>query len=221
MSEITYEFIREYLHAIQKEDEPIVEAIRKYALDHDVPIIKLEVKQLLEVLVTAYRPKRILEIGTAIGYSSIIMSRFLDSDGHITTLERSPEMTELAKKHIAMADKAHIIEVMEGDAEDLLKTLEETYDMIFMDAAKGQYITFLPYCMKLLKPGGLLVSDNVLQEGYVAKSRWSIPRRQRTIHNRMRAYLWELNHHPHLRTAILPIADGVTISCKLKEGEHI
>lgn len=221
MSEITYGFIREYLHAIQKEDGKLIENIRQFALTNNVPIIKLEVKQLLQVLVTSHRPKRILEIGTAIGYSSLIMSECLGDEGHIITIERSKEMIALASEHIKLAEKVDTIQILEGDAEELLKTLEEPFDMIFMDAAKGQYITFLPYCLKLLKPGGLLVSDNVLQEGHVAKSRWSIPRRQRTIHNRMRTYLWELNHHPQLITSILPIADGVTISCKLKEGEHI
>jgi predicted O-methyltransferase YrrM len=221
MSEITYPFIREYLHAIQKEDDKIIEDIRQYALSNNVPIIKLEVKQLLEVLVTTIKPKRILEIGTAIGYSSLIMSSCLDKNGHITTIERSEEMIVKATQHIKAAGKDAIIQMLEGDAETILDTLDEPFDMIFMDAAKGQYITFLPNCLRLLKPGGLLISDNVLQEGYVAKSRWSIPRRQRTIHNRMRTYLWELNHNPQLKTAILPIADGVTISCKLKEGEHI
>lgn len=221
MSEITYPFIREYLHAIQKEDDKIIEDIRQYALSNNVPIIKLEVKQLLEVLVTTIKPKRILEIGTAIGYSSLIMSSCLDKNGRITTIERSEEMIVKATQHIKAAGKDAIIQMLEGDAETILDTLDEPFDMIFMDAAKGQYITFLPNCLRLLKSGGLLISDNVLQEGYVAKSRWSIPRRQRTIHNRMRTYLWELNHNPQLKTAILPIADGVTISCKLKEGEHI
>lgn len=221
MSDITREYIREYLHAIEKEDEKLIEEIRQYAEINNVPIIKSEVKQLLEVLITSHRPKRILEIGTAIGYSSLIMSHCIEADGHIITMERSAEMIALATEHINKAQKGHMIQVLEGDAEDLLKKLEAPFDMIFMDAAKGQYITFLPYCLKLLKTGGLLISDNVLQDGYIAKSRWSIPRRQRTIHNRMRAYLWELNHNSQLKTAILPVADGVTISCKIKEGEHI
>ncbi len=209
------ELVRGYLQAIQKEENELLNNIHKYAVENDVPIIKNEVKQLLEVLLTMHKPTKILEIGTAIGYSSILMSQYLSSEGSITTLERSEEMILKAKSHIQLAEKVKVITILEGDAEDILPTLTEAYDFIFMDAAKGQYITFLPYCLKLLKVGGLLVSDNVLQDGTIAQSRWSIPRRQRTIHARMRAYLWELNHNASLRTAILPIADGVTMSYKL------
>lgn len=217
MSEITYDFIREYLQAIQADGDLILEEIRQYAMIHNVPIIKNEVKQLLEVILSLQKPLRILEIGTAIGYSSLLMSKYLADHGTITTLERSEEMIEQAKKNYNMAQKEEVIKLLKGDAQEILPTLTETYDFIFMDAAKGQYITFLPDCLRLLKVGGILVSDNVLQDGYIAKSRWQIPRRQRTIHQRMRTYLWELNHNEKLRTAILPIADGVTLSYKLKE----
>ncbi|PKM50801.1 MAG: O-methyltransferase [Firmicutes bacterium HGW-Firmicutes-7] len=219
MSEITYEFIREYLQAIQEDEDEFIDHIRQEALTNGVPIIKNEVKQLLEVLLTIQRPKHILEIGTAVGYSSIIMSKYLDEGGTITTIERSKDMIDVANKYIKMAGKETIINILEGDAQSILPNLNQRFDFIFMDAAKGQYISFLPYCLKLLRVEGILVSDNVLQDGYVAKSRWSIPRRQRTIHGRMREYLWELNHNKALRTVILPIADGATISCKLKEGE--
>lgn len=216
MSE-TYELVRGYLQAIQKEEDELLEDIQKYAVKNHVPIIKNEVIQLLKVLLTLHKPGSILEIGTAIGYSSILMSQYLDAEGKITTLERSDEMLIQAEKNIQLAHKKSVITILKGEAEEILPTLTEQYDFIFMDAAKGQYITFLPYCLKLLKVGGLLVSDNVLQDGTIAKSKWSIPRRQRTIHGRMRAYLWELNHNEKLRTAILPIADGVTMSYKLKE----
>lgn len=217
MSEITYEYVREYLQAMHKEEDELLESIKRYAFEKYVPIIKHEVKQLLEVLLTMHKPLQILEIGTAIGYSSILMSKYLVDDGKITTLERSDEMISIAEENIRLAHKEGIITILKGDAEEILPTLKGQYDFIFMDAAKGQYITFLPYCLKLLKVGGLLVSDNVLQDGAIAKSRWSIPRRQRTIHGRMRAYLWELNHNHTLKTAILPIADGITLSYKLEE----
>lgn len=215
MSEITYEFIRDYLKAIQKEDNEVLEKIREDAISNNVPIIKLEVKQFLQMFLSIIRPKKILEIGTAVGYSSIIMSEYLEDNGSITTIERMEEMALKARENIKLVGKESVIHILEGDAKELLPTLKEEYDFIFMDAAKGQYITFFPYCMKLLKAGGVLVSDNVLQGGFVAKSRWSIPRRQRTIHQRMREYLWELNHNDRLKTSILPVADGLTISHKI------
>lgn len=216
MSEITYPYIRDYLKAIQPEDHELISSIREEATGHYVPIIKSEVKQLLRFLITMHKPLRILEIGTAVAYSSIIMCESMGENGHITTIERSQDMIRRAKHNIKRAGRGHQIELLEGDAGEILKTLTGSYDMIFMDAAKGQYLTFLPDCMRLLKVNGLLISDNVLQDGTVAKSRFNVPRRQRTIHQRMREYLWEINHHPQLQTSILPVADGVTLSYKLK-----
>ncbi len=218
MSEITYDYISHFLQAIEPEEDEVVSAIRRYAVKQHVPIIKSEVKQLLEVLLIIKKPKRILEIGTAIAYSSIIMSRYLDDNGTMTTIERSDKMVLEARKNIKMAKKEDVITLLHGNAEEHLKILvdhKETYDVIFMDAAKGQYLAFLPFCLKLLKVGGLLISDNVLQNGLIAKSRYSVPRRQRTIHKRMRQFLWELNHHSQLKTSILPISDGLTISYKI------
>ena len=214
MSEITYSFIRDYLQAISKEDPDMIYKIRREALKNGVPIIKNEVKQLLEVMLSIIKPETILEIGTAVGYSSILMSGYLKPGGHITTIERWDEMADAARENIEAAGRQETITMLSGDAMEILPTLTGTYDIIFMDAAKAQYIHFFPHCMRLLKSGGVLISDNVLQEGYIAKNRWSIPRRQRTIHARMREYLWEINHHPDLTTVILPAADGVTISYK-------
>lgn len=216
MSEITYEYVREYLQAIIGEESAILTQIRKEAVKNEIPIIKSEVKQLLEVILTMNKPGKILEIGTAVGYSAILMSEYLKDNGSILTLERSQDMIVKAKENISYAKKESAITIMEGDAEKILPKLEGEYDFILMDAAKGQYITFLPYCLKLLRIGGIMLSDNVLQDGYIAKSKWSIPRRQRTIHQRMRQYIWELNHNPDLKTAVLPIADGVTLSYKIK-----
>ena len=214
MSEITYQYIRDYLMAIEPDDDIIIREIRNEALKNNVPIIKSEVKNLLRFLLATKRPNKILEIGTAVGYSSIIMSDFLNAGGEIVTIERSIKMIEKAKENIIKANKSHVITLLEGDASDILSTLEDDFDIIFMDAAKGQYLTFFPQCIRLLKTGGVLICDNVLQDGTVAKSRFSVPRRQRTIHNRMREYLWQLNHNEELQTSILPIADGVTLSYK-------
>lgn len=217
MSEITYPYIRDYLKAIEPEDDELIRTIREEATAGHVPIVKHEMKQLLRFIVTMYKPRRILEIGTAVAYSSILMSEAMGAEGHITTIERSEEMIKKAKHNIQRADKGQQIELLEGDAGEVLKTLTGTYDMIFMDAAKGQYLTFLSDCLRLLKVGGILISDNVLQDGTVAKSRFNVPRRQRTIHQRMRDYLWEINHHPQLQTSILPVADGVTLSYRLHD----
>lgn len=215
MSEITYEYIRNYLKVVHPEDDEIIENIKREAINENVPIIKSEVKKFLEVILLMNQPTRILEIGTAVGYSSIIMSRHLKSNGTITTIERSKEMVVKAKQNFKKTNRDNIT-LLEGDAGEVLKELVGPYDFIFMDAAKGQYLTFLPECLRLLKKDGILISDNVLQNGMVAKSRFSIPRRQRTIHRRMREYLWEINHNDSLKTSILPIADGLTISYKIK-----
>jgi predicted O-methyltransferase YrrM len=215
MSKITYDYIRDYLQAIEKTDDEVIEDIKKYAIKNNVPIIKTEMKQLLEVLLCVHKPKTILEIGTAIGYSSIIMSKYIGDDGKITTIERNEQMYKIACSNIKRIGKDNNITIINKDAKNALEELDGKYDMIFMDAAKGQYLTFLPHCLRLLKTGGILVSDNVLQDGFVAKSRFSVPRRQRTIHQRMREYLWQLNHMEELKTSILPISDGATISYKL------
>lgn len=215
MSKITYEYIKNYLEAIEKVDDNLIEELKKEAIANNVPIIKTEAKQLLEVLLSIHKPNNILEIGTAIGYSSIIMSKYVGESGRIITIERNKDMYNTAINNIQRANKSNIIKVVNKDAKEALEELNEEFDFIFMDAAKGQYLTFLPHCLRLLKKGGILLSDNVLQGGFVAKSRFSIPRRQRTIHQRMREYLWTLNHMDELKTSILPISDGVTISYKL------
>lgn len=213
-----------FLDYIRPEDNELLASMRKYAIDNYVPIIKNEMKQFLETLVLMHKPMRILEIGTAIGYSSICMTNIMEkyadlSNCQIVSIERSDDMYEQAMINIEKANREDLIYVHHNEADAVLNKLVsdgEQFDMIFMDAAKGQYLTFLPNCMTLLKVQGLLVSDNVLQGGDVAKSRFSVPRRQRTIHQRMREYLWELNHRDDLQTSILDIADGATISVKLK-----
>ncbi len=213
-----------FLDYIRPEDNELLRDMKAYAITNNIPIIRNEMKQFLETLVMIYKPKRILEIGTAIGYSSIVMVEALRKsyktlEGiELISLERSDEMYAKAIENINLAKLTHIIKIRHDEAEIQLKKIvnsAEKFDIIFMDAAKGQYLTFLPYCMKLLPVNGLLISDNVLQSGEVAKSRFSVPRRQRTIHQRMREYLWELNHREDLQTSIIDIADGVTLSVKL------
>lgn len=213
-----------FLEYIRPEDNELLSSMRKYAIENYVPIIKNEMKQFLETIVFMHKPYKILEIGTAIGYSSITMTNVMEKYADleqclIISIERNDEMYEQAISNIIKAGHEKVIQVKHDEAEAVLQQLVDTgeqFDMVFMDAAKGQYLTFLPNCMTLLKVQGLLVSDNVLQGGDVAKSRFSVPRRQRTIHQRMREYLWELNHRDDLQTSILDIADGATISVKLK-----
>ena len=160
------------------------------------------------------KPKQILEVGTAIGFSALLMSEFAPEDCHITTIEKYEKRIPIAKGNFEKYGKADKITLLEGDAIDILKKLEGTYDFIFMDAAKGQYINFLPDILRLLSVGGVLVSDNVLQDGDIIESKYAITRRNRTIHTRMREYLYTLKNHEQLETAILPLGDGVALSVK-------
>ena len=191
--------------------------LEKYAKETNVPVIRPSMQNLLKLLLAMNQPKRILEVGTAIGFSALLMSEYGPKNCHITTIEKYEKRIPLAKKNFEKAGKTEQITLLEGDAAEILKELEGPYDFIFMDAAKGQYIHFMPDILRLLADGGLLVSDNVLQDGDIIESRFAVTRRNRTIHARMREYLYELMHHPQLVTSILPVGDGVTVSVKKNE----
>ena len=192
--------------------------IEKEAIRDDVPIIRKESGELLRILLQIKKPEKILEVGAAIGFSSVFMGENTDNNTHITTIENYPPRIERAKANIALAGMEDKITLISGDAAEVLKELSGSWDFIFMDAAKGQYIHFLPDILRLLPPGGLLISDNVLQDGDIIESRFAVTRRNRTIHARMREYLYELKHHPELETVILPVGDGVTLSTKKEES---
>ena len=219
MSEISYSYIVEYLRALHSEpSSPVLSEIEKQiACEKETwPIIKPEVADFMRVQLSLIQPSTILEIGTAVGYSSILMSEHLKEGGKITTLERFPYMLETARKNIKRAGLENTIEIIEGDAADTLLTLsDEYYDVVFMDCAKGQYINFLPECIRVLKPGGLLITDNVLHKGSVAKSRYLIERRQRTTHSRLREFLWTIMHSNQLVSSVMPLGDGVALSYKI------
>lgn len=203
-----------FIDSFDKGNTPILDEIEKYALETQVPVIRKSMQSLLKFLLAFAKPKNILEVGTAIGFSALLMDEYGPEGCHITTIEKYEKRIPLAKENFRRADAEERITLLEGDAADVLRGLEETYDLIFMDAAKGQYIHFLPDILRLLSPGGLLVSDNVLQDGDIIESRFAVTRRNRTIHARMREYLYELKHHPQLETVILPVGDGVTLSVK-------
>lgn len=203
-----------FINSFDKGNTPFLNEIEKYALETEVPIIRKEMQNFLKFMLAFQKPKRILEVGTAIGFSALLMSEYGPSDCHITTIEKYEKRIPIARENFAKAGKTDVITLLEGDATDILKELEGPYDFIFMDAAKGQYIHFMPDILRLLSQGGLLVSDNVLQDGDVMESRFAVTRRNRTIHARMREYLFELTHHPQLTTTIIPLGDGVTLSVK-------
>lgn len=206
-----------FINSFDKGNAPFLNEIEKFALETEVPIIRKEMQVFLRFLLTMQKPKRILEVGTAIGFSALLMSEYAPKDCHITTIEKYEPRIPIAKENFKKAGREESITLLEGDATDILKELEGPYDLIFMDAAKGQYIHFMPEILRLLAPGGLLVSDNVLQDGDIMESRYAVVRRNRTIHSRMRDYLFELTHHPRLETCILPVGDGITLSVKKEE----
>lgn len=203
-----------FINSFDKGNTPFLDDLEKYAKETDVPIIRKEMQTFLRFLLQFAKPKKILEVGTAIGFSALLMSEYAPAECQITTIEKYDKRIPIARENFRKAGKEDSITLLEGDAADILKELEGTYDLIFMDAAKGQYIHFMPDILRLLAPGGLLVSDNVLQDGDVIESRFAVTRRNRTIHSRMREYLFELTHHEMLETCILPVGDGITISVK-------
>ncbi len=203
-----------YINSLDTGNSSICDLIEKEAISDEVPIIRKEMGNLLKVLLALKTPKNILEVGTAVGYSSILMSENMPQGCHITTIENYDKRIPVARKNFERAGKADVITLIEGDATLVLKELTGTYDFIFMDAAKGQYINFLPEILRLMPEGGLLISDNVLQEGEIVQSKYGVTRRNRTIHTRMREYMYMLTHHEELITSVVPIGDGITLSVK-------
>ena len=214
MGTIVNERIVDYINSLDKGNSPVCNEIEKEALADGVPIIRKEMGNLLKVLLLLKRPQKILEVGTAVGYSSILMSENMPQNCRITTIENYEKRIPVAKNNFKRAGKEEVITLLEGDAMDILKELDGTYEFIFMDAAKGQYINFLPELLRLMPAGGLLISDNVLQEGDIVESRYGVTRRNRTIHTRMREYIYTLTHAEQLETSIVPIGDGITLSVK-------
>ena len=212
---ITEERISTFISSFEPGNTPFLNELEKYALETNVPIIRPQMQSLLKLLLAIKQPKQILEVGTAIGFSALLMSEYGPEDCRITTIEKYEKRIPLARENFKKAGKEDSITLLEGNATEILKELEGTFDFIFMDAAKGQYIHFLPDILRLMPKGGLLISDNVLQDGDVMESRFAVTRRNRTIHARMRDYLYELKHNEQLCTDILPVGDGVTVSVKL------
>ena len=213
---MTDERMLTFLHSFDTPHPEYLCELEKYSKETNVPIIRPQMQSLLKFLITWCKPVKILEVGTAIGFSALLMSEYAPEGCHITTIEKYEKRIPIAKQNFEKAGKADTITLLEGDATQILSELSDNdkYDLIFMDAAKGQYINFLPDILRLLSPNGILVSDNILQEGELIESKYAVTRRNRTIHNRMREYLYALTHCDELETVILPVADGVTLSVK-------
>lgn len=203
-----------YIHSLESPESELIEEIEREALETYVPIIRKETQSFLKVLLGIKKPLRILEVGTAVGFSAVLMSEYMPKEGHITTIENYEKRIPIARENFRRAGKEDKITLLEGDALEIMKGLSGLYDFIFLDAAKGQYIYYLPEAIRLLSQGGVLVTDNVLQDGDVIQSRFAVERRNRTIHSRMREYLYELKHDARLETAILPLGDGVALSVR-------
>lgn len=203
-----------FIDAFDKGNTPYLNELEKYAEETNVPVIRKSMQSLLKFLLVMKKPMRILEVGTAIGFSALLMSEYGPAGCKITTIENYDKRIPIARDNFEKAGKAEVITLLQGDAAEVLPSLTGTFDFIFMDAAKGQYIHFLPDILRLLEKDGILVSDNVLQDGDIIESRYAVVRRNRTIHSRMREYLYELKHREDIETVILPVGDGVTLSIK-------
>ncbi len=256
---IVNEQISSYINSLNTDMPEYLMKLEKQALIDEVPIIRKDAQNFLRFLLKVKKPKRILEVGTAVGFSGSLLSEYMPEDCTITTIEKVPIRVVEAKKNLSNAPKADKITLLIGDAMDVLRALngkaegsfeeiyypgtrqsvkgqgstsdvenvcdelpeelKQPYDFIFMDAAKGQYMNFLPEIMELLPLEGMFITDNVLQEGSIAGSKYSVIRRDRTIHTRMREYLYTLTHSDELDTVVLPVGDGITLCTRIKKEE--
>ena len=204
-----------YINSLDSGNTPLLEEIEAEAKKNYVPVIRKEMQSFLKSMLALKRPERILEVGTAVGFSALLMEEYNPVPCQITTIENYEKRIPIAQANFKRAGKEKEITLIPGDATEVLKTLEDPYDFLFMDAAKGQYINFMPQVLRLLRTGGVLVSDNVLQDGDIIESHYIVERRNRTIYKRMREYLYELTHSDELVTAVMPIGDGITVSTKI------
>lgn len=212
------ENLAEYIDSLESDSPDYLMEMEQKALDAHVPIIRKQAQSLLRFFIKMYQPSKILEIGTAVGFSASYMSEYMPAHCSITTIEKMPERIQCARENFEKIPRKDDIIFLNGDAISVLKDLSdknETYDFVFLDAAKAQYMNYLDYIMKMLPKGGLFITDNVLQEGSVAESKFGVLRRERTIHTRMREYLYTVKHMEELETIVLPVADGMSVSYRV------
>jgi len=218
MSAIVHDYVENYIRGLIKRDDETLLELEEYALINHVPIIQKDAAQLLETLIYMAKPLRILELGTAIGYSSILMSRCAGTRAKITTIERSSEMVAIARSNITKYGYESRIEVLEGDCLEILESLKDKHDFIFMDAGKSHYNDFFPHCERLLTENGVIVSDNVLFRGMIAADEL-VEKRMATIVKRMREYLVMLSSNAEFHTSVVPVGDGIAISTRRNRNE--
>lgn len=218
MSEIVQDYIENYIRGLIQPGSSVIEDFRRRALEAEIPIIHKEVQNHIEMLIHSNKIQSVLEVGTAVGYSSSIFALAMGPQGEVDTIERSLKMVAQTDENITALGLKNQINIIIGDAQEKLQALTKTYDMIFLDGAKGHYIHLLDDCLRCLKPGGLLISDNVLFKGMIASDDLVI-RRKITIVKRMRKYLEAISNHSQLITSILPLGDGLAISWKKEESK--
>lgn len=206
-----------YINSLDMGNTPLLNEIEREAKADLVPVIRREMQSFLKVLLAIHRPLRVLEVGTAVGFSALLFCEYGPENMQVTTIEKYEKRIPIARENFRRAGRENQITLLEGDAADILKELYEPYDLIFMDAAKGQYIHFLDDVLRLMKPGSILISDNVLQGGDIIESHYAVERRNRTIYKRMREYLYELKHNDKLLTSVIPLGDGVTVSVRKED----
>ncbi|WP_373898528.1 O-methyltransferase [Haloimpatiens sp. FM7315] len=217
MSGVTYEYMETYLRKLIPEKQGVLKELEEFAHNNAVPIVQKETAQFLELMINMKKPKRILELGTAIGYSSILMCLSSNMQAKITTVERDEKMIELAKENIQKYKLDNNIEIIKGECLDALSNMKDTFDFIFIDAGKGHYNHFLPHCLRMLNKEGVIVADNVLFRGMVASDEL-VKRRKITIVKRMREYLNMINDKEFL-TSTIPMGDGIAVTVRRNENE--
>lgn len=210
---INQNHIVDYLNEILPDGTGILGELEKYAFEHCTPIIQKEVRCLLDSLLESAKPKRILEIGTAIGYSCIFFAQHLPEDGSIITLERDEDYIKRAKSNIERSGLKDKITIVEGNAEESVKKLEGEFDLVFIDANKSKYKYYFDILLPMVKKGGMIICDNILYKGYISSGEY-LSAKQRTIVNALKEFLPYISNHPNLATSVIPIGDGVTISVK-------
>ena len=209
--DIIFDYVTDYINNTLGESDGFLAELEKYAEENHVPIVTKDTAWLLRSLMMMQKPKKILEIGTAIGYSAILFAKY--SDAYIVTLEKDEDTAVVAKENIKKAGLSERIEVIVGDAMESIKGIDDTFDFVFLDANKSHYKDYLPDIMRNLSDGGVIVSDNILYKGMVANDEL-VTKRQKTIVKNLREYLNILTNHTELVTSIIPIGDGVALSVR-------
>lgn len=214
MGELLPDWLEDFLAKLVLPREPFLAKLEKQALAQHIPIVHPEVAQFLQLLIRVHRPETILEIGTAIGYSTIHIVRAAGKKAQIKTIEIDQDHAYQAWLNFKEAQVEDQIQSIVGDAIDLIPKLQTKFDLIFLDAAKGQYLTLLPHLLQLLNSPGMIIADNVLLNGWVANEKLIPHRRMKTMVKRMNSFLKSVIDHPDLRSAVVPIGDGLAVSLK-------